>query len=148
MTDWLSSIRDSEYVRVEDILSLKRGEKVIFVCIDRNIRDILEQNNPLDPLEHNYFIEYTHKQGLKGYACMYTKCEGVQDDRGRPFRFDIGIDVGITDYSSGETERRFCFLPYERFTFGDEIPKYLYAGWRGPMVRWDRVIAKTYALNL
>lgn len=148
MSDWLNCISDSDYIRVEDILKLKRGEKVVFVLIDRYIRETLDQNHPLDPLEHNYFMEYTHEEGLQGYACFYTYCQGIKDDRGCPFNFDVGVNIGMTDYINGETRTRFCFLPFDRFSCADEIPNYLYAGWRGPLVRWDRVIAKTFAYNL
>jgi hypothetical protein len=148
-SDWLSRITDSDYTTVEDILKLKKGEKIVFVCIDRNISDILEQNNPLDPLEHNYFMEYTHVQGLNGYACIYTNCEGVDDDRGRPFTFDIGVNIGLIDYSTGETRRNICFIPFDRSSHRTrELPNYMYVGWRGPLVRWDSVIAKTFAFNL
>lgn len=148
MSDWLNCISDSDYIRVEDILKLKRGEKVVFVLIDRYVRETLEYNHPLDPLEHNYFMEYTHKEGLQGYACFYSNCRGLKDDRGYPFTFDIGINIGISDHANRGTGMRFCFLPFDRFPFTDEVPHHLYVGSQGPLVRWDRVIAKTFAFDL
>ena len=135
---WLSKIVPSDYVTVKDIKGLRFGEKRLFLCIHRNILDMMECNPPNDPIAHNLFMEYTHVSNLSGYAAFYTHKEGLRNDRGIPFKFHIGIP--------SNEPMTYYFIP---LTFGEEeIPSHNLVGWRGPLVLWNNIVSKCFDYDL
>ena len=128
--DYLEHETRGFHLRIADVCTLKKGTVLHFLCFDRNVADLVEDDNEADVavpaaefLQKAQRARYTHVDGLKGEMQFV----GV-DNNAEPFEFHI------------EAKRGF-FTPLKDGRFSGvhwtEVRSDVRIGWRGPMVLED-----------
>jgi hypothetical protein len=142
MDKWLANMAD-KYVTIADILDLKLGQTVKFLCIDRNFGDSFNgdmdaEPKSLDCFEYNNILLYKYDKDLLGLGRFEN--EDVEIDGYCEFPFDLNYRDGcwfpldnkgfLPEHLADETDS----LDYR------EYPKTTRIGFRGPMIKWTDVV--------
>lgn len=146
-SDWL--FKASKYfITIKDILSMKEGDKDIFILFDRNLFDSTHNNkeNKIYKPEHyfrGYSIIYTHVYGLFGKMVFYDNNKLL--DSWYLDHYDYWQVNLSTGWWTKLTDGKLTQLPKPQpkidFPNGLEnklwntLPKNTFIGWRGPMMR-------------
>ena len=125
--EYLENETHGFHLRIADVCTLKKGKVLHLLCFDRNIADLVEDDNPPDiAVSATEFLRkaqrarYTHSEGLKG-AMQFVGVNNVA----HPFEFHIE-----------SKEHNFTPLKNGKFanTHWSEVRSDVRIGWRGPMV--------------
>ena len=131
------SIAEVYYLTVRDVRRLLDGEKLVLLCLDRNVWDFLSRHEPnrtysVNTLfQNNYFVEFTKRgnsTSIEGEWVFMPRDEG-----------DKGVDTRPFDYLNKVTR---IWEPWRRNRMTPELFDSTYLGWRGHMIRWDIVVKR------
>lgn len=155
------------HTTIDDILKLKKGDRVKFLCLDRNFYDLIDTNPkknfvPRDIKEvckENYMIDYIHEEGTRGKMKLIDIDSGTKEVY-EPFEWDFEYfhdryfpltnghitPIPIPNYKTGQ------IVQYESFNgilkpddprAKEKIPWQKFkntskrVGWRGPVIPLD-----------
>ena len=143
---WMKMAEEKFALTILDIMSLKPGEKLKVLTLDRNVLDIAEDLNdtnvpkfPMDFFRGNCCV-YTHSMdprgGLKG--TMYWDAVGE-----RGFEFELKLPKCWYPLTNGYIPKtdpqgcsKFKFQTPQHWTM---FPLNTLVGWRGPMIPWSKL---------
>ena len=123
---------------MRDVRRLLDGEKLVLLCLDRNVWDLLSQHAPnrtynVNTLfQNNYFVEFTKRGNSTSISGEWVFLPRDEDDK--------IVDTGPFDYLN-DARRIWKPLPRKRMT--PELFDSTYLGWRGHMIHWD-IFAKRF----
>lgn len=145
--DWLNLMKE-KFLTIKDIKNLETGDKIEFLCIDRNFYDLIEHNidkcsTPEVFFKYNYVMNYIHRKHLDGYMYFRNDNQDVHD-----FEFHVNwknkwypLENG---YLSNDGRR---FLGSDAPVTLDDYSLNTLVGWRGPALLWKDVISNSYLLR-
>lgn len=139
---WIEKTMKSKYLTIRHIVKMKRGQKIKFLCYDRNFCDcVADAPSPAKPsilCSKCYIVEYIHDHDLHGKAKFMCDsafepfdfhlnysgdCYYPLDDKGRLPNVD---PQGFADFTGVKRDYR-------------DFPQSTYVGWRGPILLWSDV---------
>jgi hypothetical protein len=133
------SIAEVYYLTVRDVRRMLDGEKLVLLCLDRNVWDSLHLSRhvpnktyPVKTLfQNSYFVEFTKRgNSLSIKGLWYFMPHDDRDDT-------EGGDTRPFDYFNNITR---SWKPWQRKRRKTELLDSTYLGWRGPMIRWDMFV--------
>jgi hypothetical protein len=153
---WVDKMKPN-YLKISDIESLRKGEKLKLLCIDRNFYDLCDnsmvytETNPEIPIKptlfckNNYIIDYIHCENIQGESHW----KGI-DTKYEYSAFNFHLNYFSHYWYPLDNNG---FLPKKdpdgMMNFKDielnykNYDKSTLIGWRGPMLKWSDVEAST-----
>jgi hypothetical protein len=129
------------WLRVKDIKSLKKGDKLVLLALDRNIYDSVPEDGKV--YRPTKFFEaqkvlYIHESGSRGY--MFWSWDNYKERR--KFQWELEykpkhcpfLDNVLPAYDPQKLEIKDPLLGYD--LDWKDTPGYMHVGWRGPMLKW------------
>lgn len=152
LAKWEEHVR-YECFTIRDVLDLKKGDKVRFLVMDRNLYDIVCSNNEGNKLfDPEYFfrcnsVTYTHDSGVKGTMVYHWGGLGPERSDSKEYKnweFEIEYEKDKWyplkgGYLPASDPQKFASFHYEDKKHWSTFPKSTRLGWRGPMMVWEKV---------
>ena len=140
---WMNRIR-KHYLRISDVLKMKKGDKIKLLVLDRNVTDITSKNKTNKELvsytpKHFFrknFAVYTHNSKLKG-TIKYFNINSMN------FQFEIEYQKNNwyplnNNGKLGKKDRQgFADFKDKAGLHYSEFPKSTPLGFRGPMIKYS-----------
>ncbi len=143
---WQEHIRE-QCLTILDLLQLKHGQQLKVLVIDRNLCDVVCNDNHGNTLyDPELFFRYntatyTHNEGLQGNIIYHWRDQDSQDYR---FEFEIEYEKDrwypLEDGQLPKTDPQgFSSFSYQNPKLWSSFPQTTRIGWRGPMLLWEKV---------
>lgn len=140
---WMNRIR-RHYLRISDVLKMKKGDKIKLLVLDRNVNDVTSKNKTNKELvsytpKHFFrknFAVYTHNSGLKGTIKYFNMDLMV-------FQFEIEYQKNHwyplnNNGKLGKKDRHgYADFKDKAGLHYSEFPKTTPIGFRGPMIKYS-----------
>jgi len=138
ITAWGNQAVEKYGLEVKDIISMKPGQKMKVILLDRNVGDYMHDNSGkstgklFDPKKNGFtYAIYTHRKGLSGIMDFYQI--GVLED---DFTWEVNIKA-IPDLIEAVSGKLPFWGPLPKNLSYKELPPKLKVGWRGPAIRFE-----------
>lgn len=135
------------HITIRDVLELKVGDPVTFLCFDRNVWDLVLKEDPeekdyVTPADlffaTGYHLTFERTEGLAGIAVMSAGDEkmGAME----PFEFHIEYAPGYwyplrDNHLPMQDPQGLGSFHYDAPKHWNTFPENTRVGWRGPMIR-------------
>ena len=151
LSDWIEHVKD-KCLTISDVKDFKEGDTHIFLVMDRNLYDIVEndfnpENIPKNPVEFFKYnlVTYKHYTDLKGLLTFHFEGLFPSDEKNnltRPFEFEIEYEQdcwypcrdGFLPTIDFQGIAKFEWLTPKSYT---TFPPNTRVGWRGPMIKYE-----------
>ncbi len=156
---WIKYMKPS-YLKIGDIKSLKKGDKLHLLCLDRNVYDLADssqnKNSRMaeDFFKNNYQLIYTHSQDLEGYVEWIGISESDSDSDSDSDNESLNKTNLVTNFTFDLNYMEGCWYPLKNGRLPDRDPQGFatinseteklwsnypdntFIGWRGPMINF------------
>jgi len=146
MDEWVDHIRD-QCLTIQDIKELKHNEQIKVLVMDRNLGDVVcEENSSNTLFDPEVFFRYnsatyTHCSGLKGSIHYYWNEEDYEE---KDFEFDLEYQKDMWyPLQDGclppQDSQGFSTFKFDTHKPWEEFPPSTRVGFRGPMLLWQKL---------
>lgn len=146
LDEWIEHIKSDSFT-IRDVLNMRPGEEIKVVHLDRNLMDTVMHDREGNTLytATNFFscstATYKHSQDMKGTLTFHMRDSDLEIE----FEFQVEYDDDCWyPLFDGSLPPRCTQLGY-RLHPGNDPKPYTYfpdttrIGWRGPMVKWEKI---------
>jgi hypothetical protein len=159
--DWIKKNR-KHWLRISDVMKMKKGDTMKFLMLDRNFSDITfddkknKQGVSFSPSRffRDQWAIYTHNKDMQG-TLKFSWQEKMQGKRRDPIPFEFHVNYATNNWYPFQNG----YLPAKSADFGGKLlgKKTHYTqfspstpiGWRGPMIPWSKLknLQKVYWID-
>ena len=153
---WIDATREA-HLTIQDVIDLEDGQVLELVCLDRNVCDSANENNPPDVvmpaaefLRGGYHLDFTKGRGISGrgflkYPLGTDIRQGAEGDRRDFWEFDIehapGYWYPLEEGSVPKKDSQGVFsFQYDAPRHWTDFPASTRVGWRGPAIVVSRLV--------